>query len=436
MAAMYLVASLVLHPRWSVLDDPFSFFSVTRVMVLVGYVFSCLFVASATEQARDGLIITTLLIGLVTVVLADLGVLFLPGAGRNPSAIPSGDHRIELALFGTLFVGGWLWRLYAFSAGLMYGTHLGTRLDSSAASNLLGSLSSAATLGIWGLVVFSRRIRPVLLFILLEIAWKLASGSKGGMLHVLLPLAALLLNRRIIRVNGRFLVATVLLVLLFVGSFVAVRGYRSAVAQQVIDSGYENVDLVAAVTEIEIGQEDLDAVGETLSKRLNLAERFMMIASDEQRQDETWRGESYVNALLWFVPRTLWPDKPAMSMGRWFATKHLRWDETTNSEAGVTVWGEAYLNFGLLASLLIPALWIITLQAAYILLSRTGPWGMLCLVYLYTRLVTSLAANLAVPVAFVGQGLLMIGVTYAIVVMTRYLMSTRRSPAHWPNESA
>lgn len=436
-AALYLIASLVLHPRWSVFTDPFSFFAVTRVMILAGYVFSCLYVATANDTAMDAQILTALAIGMVTVVLTDLGAIFLPRARAVGMEDPHGDRSVEIRLFLLLFVGGWLWRAYAMSAGLMYGTHLGTRLELTGASNLLGTMNAVGTLGAWGLVVFVRRVRRAWLPALLEVAWMLISGSKGGLLYILLPLFMILFQRGAIRINLRLALTLALVMVVFLGSFVVVHGYRVAVVKQVAAGGYESVDLVGAVGEIEIAAEDFELVGDSLSKRLNLAERFLMILeTQDERQEVTWGGESYLTALFWFVPRSIWPEKPSMSLGRWFGVRYLGFSEDSRSEAGVTVWGEGMLNFKLLGALLAPALWMIALQLLYIACLRIGPWGLVLLGMVYLRMINSLAANVAAPISYVSQSALMLALVYAGTVVLRGIAAETRSRTRWHRNSA
>lgn len=436
LASLYLVASLVLHPRWSVLYDPFSFFAVTRVMVLAGYVFSCLYVATAGDTTRDAQILTALAIGLVTVILTDLGAMFIPRARAAGFDGPATDRSIEIRLFLILFLGGWLWRAYAMSAGLMYGTHLGTRLELTGASNLLGTLNAVGTLGAWGLVVFTRRIRRAWLPALLEVAWMLVSGSKGGLLYILVPLFMILFQRGAIRINLRLALTLALVLAVFLGSFVVVHGYRVAVVKQVAAGGYESVDLVGAVGEIEVTAEDFELVGESLSKRLNLAERFLMILETrDERQDVTWGGESYLTGLLWFVPRSIWSEKPSMSLGRWFGVRYLGFSEDSRSEAGVTVWGEGLLNFGIVGAMLAPALWMLLLQVFYVVCLRIGPWGLVLLGLAYLRMINSLAANVAAPISFLSQSCLMVGFVYVVTVVIRGIMSELESRKRWQRGS-
>jgi hypothetical protein len=59
---------------------------------------------------------------------------------------------------------------------------------------------------------------------------------------------------------------------------------------------------------------------------------------------ERQNGATLWPGFLWFVPRALWPAKPRLSIGGWYAVKVLGWGE--GPEAAVTLPGDFYLNFG------------------------------------------------------------------------------------------
>ena len=57
-------------------------------------------------------------------------------------------------------------------------------------------------------------------------------------------------------------------------------------------------------------------------------------------------GATLWPGFLWFIPRSIWPAKPMLSIGRWYAATVLGWG-LGRSEAAVTVPGDFYLNFGI-----------------------------------------------------------------------------------------
>lgn len=81
----------------------------------------------------------------------------------------------------------------------------------------------------------------------------------------------------------------------------------------------------------------------------NQLTQVVRIAQEEGFQD----GETIQYALYIFIPRALWPEKPVIAPGQWFAKKLGRgmdYDETRFSNAiNMTIPGELYMNFGWLA---------------------------------------------------------------------------------------
>lgn len=57
-------------------------------------------------------------------------------------------------------------------------------------------------------------------------------------------------------------------------------------------------------------------------------------------------GATLWPGFLWFIPRAIWPAKPVLSIGGWYAVTVLGWGDG-KSEAAVTVPGDFYLNFGI-----------------------------------------------------------------------------------------
>ena len=72
------------------------------------------------------------------------------------------------------------------------------------------------------------------------------------------------------------------------------------------------------------------------------------------------------------LPRAIWPSKPVLSRGQWFAVNFFRLEETTTSSSAMTPFGESYLFFGWTG--LVIGMWIIgtTLALLYRFLDRPG----------------------------------------------------------------
>ena len=413
----YLVASLFLHPRHSLVSDPFAIHNLLRINLLIGGVFSCLYVSSPEATFNEDLILLGLAITLLTAVLADIGVFFLPSTvpGSEPEQEPGNPVVFRLLL--ALFVAGWAWRIFAFTHGYLQGTLIGAKLELTGSSNLFGTLNSVSTLAMWGCVVFVKRPLRAAPLVATEILWLLVTGSKAATLYILVPFILVLYRRGRVRVDGRFVTAVVALVIVFAASFVVIHGYRVAVAKQIYRVGYEELDPLAAVGDIEVDPADFRLVGQALTERLNFAERFLIImAKDRIDPREPWWGRSYLTAVLWAVPRAAWPDKPMMSLGRYYATEYLGWGEESRSEAGITLWGEGYLNYGILGAAAVPGLWMILLQTVYVLAIRSGRWGLYYITASFMIMNNSLSANVAIAVANLSQ--------LALLVLTIRLVLT------------
>lgn len=416
--ALYVILSLFLHPRYSLRRDPFAIHNLSRLNVLIGCVFSSVYVAAGQGRLNEWAILVVLSVALVTLILADLGLLFLktsPGI-KLIDRDPHESFAAQFFLF--LFVGGWLWRIYAFSHGFLQGTLIGAKLDLTGFSNTYGTLNGIATTAMWGCAVFFRHPRRALPLVGMEIFWLFGTGSKAATLYILIPYLLVLYRRRIVRIDGRFVAGVFLLLGVFVSSFVLVHGYRVAVAKQIYQVGYAELNPIQAVGEIEVGPEDFQLVGKALTERLNFGERFLIILDADTRVPrQPWLGQSYLMALMWAVPRAVWPDKPSMSLGRFFATEYLGWGQESRSEAGVTVWGEGFLNFGIVGALLIPGIWMILLQAVYTLAIGFGRWGLYYVATSYMLLANSLAVNVALSVAGLSQFVVLLIVFRLVVVV-------------------
>lgn len=418
LVAVYITLSMFLHPRHSLVKDPFAIHNLSRLNVLIGCVFSCLYIASDQYRHNDPLLVLVLVITLVSVMIADVGTMVI---GTAPTRERLGHTRSDVLAYRILFMLfaiGWLWRIYAFSQGLLQGTLLGTKIELTGASNVLGTLNSIAGTAAWGCVAFSRRPAHALPMVAAEILWMLVTGSKAATLYVMVPFMMVLYRREFVAINLRFVLGVGLLLAMFVSSFVVIHGYRVAIAKQIFEVGYAELNPARAVSEIELSGDDFAIVGQALTERLNFAERFLLILTEDERESRPpWLGSSYLMALAWSVPRAVWPEKPSMSLGRFFATEYLGWGEESRSEAGVTLWGEGFLNFGVVGAMLAPGLWMILLQGLYGFCLGLGRWGLFFVVAGYMLMVNSLSANISLPVASLSQLALVILVIRAMVAV-------------------
>ncbi len=429
LVTLYCFFSLLAHPRYPVRTDPFSLFVVCKVIMLVGLVFSCLYVSTSTQLQNENLLLTILALTLSTLLITDALVYLVPHFGSNASNYYSSvsTFRVFLILWGT----GWMWRLYAITHGLLYGTFIGTKLAVSSTSNLLGTLNNVSGLALWGCAVFSPRPLRVLPLAALEILWFLGTGSKGAIIYILIPFLMILYQRRLIRVGAKFSLLALTIILFSLLTFVYVRGYRIAAVTQVSVYGYDSFNAWDAAKDVDVSIDDLRLLGNAVAERLNYADRInLLLDRQEEEPSPLWYGKSYLTALVWFVPRAIWPDKPTMSLGRWFATEYLGWNEESRSETGITVWGEAYLNFGIVGAMIIPGIWIALLHLIYRLAISRGPWGLVFIASSYLALANSLAANFAPTLASIGQTILLIVLVRMLIGVLSILGSAGYERSH------
>ncbi|MEZ4749796.1 MAG: hypothetical protein R3B54_03970 [Bdellovibrionota bacterium] len=120
--------------------------------------------------------------------------------------------------------------------------------------------------------------------------------------------------------------------------------------------GAELDDDIAAVAGITVDEFDVDEDPGDQTKEA-LAKGFGRIGDDSLERVLAWTpskvpywgGESYANIPFMFIPRLLWPGKPAWNFWNKFGRQYgfLSSDDYTTS-VGVGYLGEAYMNFGFL----------------------------------------------------------------------------------------
>ncbi|MEM4724134.1 MAG: hypothetical protein QXP01_03905 [Candidatus Hadarchaeum sp.] len=74
--------------------------------------------------------------------------------------------------------------------------------------------------------------------------------------------------------------------------------------------------------------------------------------------------DKFLAIPAYVIPRALWPDKPVLSRGNWFAIMYLNQPEFVPSSAAITVFGEGYMYAGWLGVVL--ACFILGVQLAWV----------------------------------------------------------------------
>ena len=103
-------------------------------------------------------------------------------------------------------------------------------------------------------------------------------------------------------------------------------------------------------------------------------------------------------AFSWFIPSAVWDEKPRLSRGRWYAEEVLGWPPDEKSEAAMTMWGDGYMNFGLVGVLLFVMIWQSAFYIMYQRYLRVGGFTSYLVVMLYLPMLFAVETNLAVVI--------------------------------------
>lgn len=264
-------------------------------------------------------------------------------------------HRVPRPEAPALLLGLWLltffWRLF-YSLEHGYGTVFES--PDTARANAANLIQTVGTLGRYfifsALIIWLSRSRRfgriqiwlALICLGLEVWITIASGWKSS--PVLFAVGLLLVARarascgKRIGVGTGLVAASCLLLILIV--FYALDTYRSR---------HEDLRFSIATLAATSGEADTASIQRSLDRfvlRIGyggfLADVIGVVDSgvlDRQHGATLWPG------VLWFIPRAIWPTKPKLSIGGWYAVTVLGWHE--GPEAAVTVPGDFYLNFGI-----------------------------------------------------------------------------------------
>ena len=425
---LYLTGSLVFNKRWNIIQTPFAPVVVFKIIGFVGVILNLVTDLQFFLNLGQELVVAA--IGFMFLILVDLvGVCSSNSDVKRMvySRTYLFNRRYAVIVFGLIYAAGWFWRYYAMTHGLLYGTHLGTRLEVTWYSNLLGTFSLLSTICFWGLFAFGQRSKWLIPLFLIEVAWFIASGSKGAILIMVFSLLFIEFLRGSWRISNKVVLAGAGFLALSVVSFTFIQMYRMESQRIIIASGYQAFSPTAAIRNIEVNDLSVLPMLKAFSGRFNLGWRFSHIVDDvEKGHTDLWYGESFLACFYWFIPRSVWPEKPTFSMGRWFAETFLDWNKESRSEAGVTIWGEGYLNFGVVGALLVPMLWVAAVQWIYRRCVLLGEYGLIFYASTHYTILNSLASNVASPFALFCEYALILVLTNILIV---FIARTRRGAA-------
>ncbi len=98
-----------------------------------------------------------------------------------------------------------------------------------------------------------------------------------------------------------------------------------------------------------LSEPDKNASSGLLSRSANVAQMTNVVKLVE-RNNGPYNGKASAPILIAFIPRFLWPDKPKIQLGAWFAVEigagQVNDFGSINNSINMTVAGELYLDFG------------------------------------------------------------------------------------------
>jgi hypothetical protein len=145
-----------------------------------------------------------------------------------------------------------------------------------------------------------------------------------------------------------------------------------------------------------------------LDRSANLAQMTCVV--DLVKRNGFYNGSASAPLVIALVPRFLWPDKPKIELGRWFALEigvaYKSEDGNINNSINMTVPGELYLDFGwigvVLGSLLIGAFIAVLWNATHFYSSEYNIVGILYGGYLLFLCFIGIGVDLQVVITLIS----------------------------------
>jgi hypothetical protein len=162
-------------------------------------------------------------------------------------------------------------------------------------------------------------------------------------------------------------------------------------------------------------------------------------------EDGYYRGETLAYLAIAFIPRLVWPEKPQITPGQWFAARIGRGsrlpDGRFSNSINMTLAGELYLNFGWpaavaglgLLSVVFAAVW----EASGFYWTKNNPVGLTLGLAILLQACFSTATTAIVSLVFQYLMALLLGWLLSSIVARRVRrgqdpVARRRSPALEP----
>ena len=249
-----------------------------------------------------------------------------------------------------ILVGVWISRLLILATGSYYHNSQSDFMFTNVWYSILAqfnSFGSCIVAGPWVMVFATynsnqhlRWVRTALGITILELCWYLPTGAREPVLAtVMVILMAYIFIKNSIPVNS---IIVGIVICIFYMSFI--NTYRSVIGNYVEYSEISASGMRGALEETNtiLAEKDDDNSIDTVVSRLSDARSVAAILQNFPSPLSYWAGKTYLNALWAFVPRFLYPDKPAAI----FPIQELGLFEGEGGSSPTTLIGEAYVNFG------------------------------------------------------------------------------------------
>lgn len=430
---LYTLISLFLHHTASIKRDVFHPVVLYKVIFIVGFWF-CGILLLKEGTIEKIVLLETFFVGLLSVIMLDLGALFIRGNFSTKKMYVKNEQNelisnnfLIVKLFIILYLCNWLWRIYALKSGWLYGTHVGTYLEVSKISNIIGTLNNLGWFFFVGILVYSRinKWSYMLIFGLFEFIWLFLSGSKSSVINLLLVLLLTYhLRSRVIKFN-KLVKWFILFMPLIVSVFYFANLYRMLARINLLSGGSMKLtDTIKLMFSENQYSYSIDMILNNMLDRVNLAKSVaLLIQAMNVSNIEYWLGKSYIAIFVWFIPRIIWPNKPTVSVGYWYGKEVLGWSYNARSEGAITLMGDAYLNFGYVGVIFIMFLvgWLIS--AIYSNLRKKGDFGLFILLSIYPRMLMGIEQNLSNVLVYISQSFVLITFVYFFVKFIKQILS-------------
>lgn len=143
-----------------------------------------------------------------------------------------------------------------------------------------------------------------------------------------------------------------------------------------------------------------------------------------QKKEGFYNGETIAYLAYAFIPRFIWPDKPKIQQGAWFAEKiglAIKRNNSINNSINMTIYGESYLNFGYFGvigiGLLFGWFFLLLWKSTGEILDFSNIIGIALGLYLYSIASFQMGADLQIFITLIAVYLTFLSLSYALKML-------------------